>query len=219
MFYKAVLFDFDGVLANTFPYHYKAWQIVLQPERIEPQELTIRLNEGRPAWQIAMAIYNAAGITAPEQKAKRLKEEKNKIFQQIQKAGIYPEIFKIVDLILKNSMKTGLVTGTTLENIQAVLPGELIEKFSVIVKEGDTSKGKPFPDPYLSALQKLNIAPARCIVVENAPIGISSAKAAGTYCIALETTLPREHLSKADVIFKDHKELFFMLEKIIKDSI
>ncbi len=218
MFYEAVLFDFDGVLANTFQYHFKAWQIVLQPERIEPQELTIRLNEGRPAWQIAMAIYKAAGMTASEQRAKKLKEEKNKIFQQIQRAGTYPEIVKIVDLILSCSLKTGLVTGTTLENIRAVLSGELIEKFSVIVKEGDTLKGKPSPDPYLFALQKLKVTPARCIVIENAPIGVRAAKAAGTYCIALETTLPREHLTKADVIFKDHKELFFMLERTLKGS-
>ena len=183
--YEAVLFDFDGVMADTFPYHFKAWQIVLQPEQIEPQELTIRLNEGKPAWQIALAIYERAGRNISEQKAKRIKEQKNKIFKQIQKARVFPEIFELVDLILSCPLKTGLVTGTTLGNIKAVLPRELIEKFSVIVKEGDTPKGKPFPDPYLIAAEKLKVPSARCIVVENAPTGISAAKAAGTYCIDL----------------------------------
>ena len=216
--YEAVLFDFDGVMAETFPYHFKAWQIVLQPERIEPREITIRLNEGKPAWQIAQAIYESAGVNLSDLKAKKIKEKKNKIFQKIQRAGVFPEIFNLVDLIISNSMKTGLVTGTTLGNIKSVLPETLIEKISAIVKEGDTLRGKPFPDPYLVAAEKLDVRPDKCIVVENAPIGISSAKAAGMYCIALETTLHREHLHKADVIFKDHKELFISFASIINNK-
>jgi len=214
--YDAVLFDFDGVMAETFPYHYRAWQIVLQQERIEPREMTIRLNEGKPAWQIAKAIYESAGRNVSEQKANRIKEEKNKIFQQIQKAGVFPEVNKLLDLLISCSIKTGLVTGTTLENIIAVLPNKVIEKYSVIVKEGDTSRGKPFPEPYLIAAEKLIVAPNRCVVVENAPIGIRAAKAAGMYCIALETTLHREHLREADVILRDHKELLFRFENIFK---
>ena len=216
--FKALLFDFDGVLAETLPYHYKAWQLALKPEQIKPDELTIRLNEGKPAWQIAQAIYQKAGIDASEQRAKQIKEEKNKIFQHIQRARVFPEIFDLVDLAAFFSIKTALVTGTTLENITAVLPGNLFEKISVIIKEGDTKRGKPFPDPYLLAAEKLKVYPAHCIVVENAPFGIRSAKAAGTYCIALETSLKREHLKEADVIFKGHKDLLKKFENILKGS-
>ncbi len=212
--FKAILFDFDGVLAATLPWHLLAWQKVMQQDDMTPDEMTIKLHEGAPAWQIAVALYQHAGIALAKEKAKELVIQKNRIFLKVQQARVYPEIFNIIEKAKSVLMPCGIVTGTTLENITAVLPAGWSEKFTVIIHDGDTERGKPFPDPYLAAINKLKITPAQCLIVENAPLGIRAAKAAEAFCVALQTTLTREQLQDADVIYVNHRELddaFFTL--------
>jgi beta-phosphoglucomutase len=67
--------------------------------------------------------------------------------------------------------------------------------------------GKPHPEPYLKALQKLSLKPSQAIVFENAPFGIRSAQSAGLVCLALETSLPRAFLKKADEVFCSFKDM------------
>jgi len=214
--FKAILFDFDGVLAETFPWHIQAWRHVLLHDNLTPDEMTVKLHEGSPAWQIAVALYRHAGVELDAHKAKELAIKKNHVFQKIQQARVYPEIIEILDKAHSVNMSAGIVTGTTLANITTVLPLGLPEKFAIIIKDGDTERGKPFPDPYLAAIEQLRISPAECIVVENAPLGIRAAQAAGAFCVALQTTLNREQLQGADVIYSNHRELakaFFTLIK------
>ena len=71
----------------------------------------------------------------------------------------------------------------------------------------DVQNGKPHPEPYLKALTKLNVSPKEAVVFENAPFGIRSAKAAGLFCIALETSLPASYLKGADAIFSSFKAI------------
>ena len=73
--------------------------------------------------------------------------------------------------------------------------------FDVIICGDDIAKGKPFPDPYLEGMKKLNLEPKDCIIVENSPIGVDSAKASGSYCVAICSTLSNQYFIKADVIF------------------
>jgi beta-phosphoglucomutase len=77
----------------------------------------------------------------------------------------------------------------------------------VVVTGNDVAHGKPDPEPYRLALNKLEITPGDAVVIENAPLGIESAKAAGIRCIAVATSLPESYLKKADVIFPSMKAL------------
>lgn len=204
---RAFLFDFDGVLAETLPHHLRAWKQVFHSEPFEPHEMTLKMNEGSKAFQICKAMAKYWGFEISEEKAKELAHKKNEIFRGENKAKIYREIPQIIAVAKQHNAKIGLVTGTSLKNLQVVLPAEIYNSFDEIVTDKDTSRGKPFPDPYLRATEKLNVPPDQCIVIENAPMGIDSAKAAGTFCVALMTTLSREHLQKADVIYRNHGEL------------
>ncbi|NIA28462.1 MAG: HAD-IA family hydrolase [Actinobacteria bacterium] len=209
---RALLFDFDGVLAETLPHHLRAWKQAFRSEPFDPHEMTIKMNEGSKAFQICMAMAKYSGFEIPEGKAKELAHRKNEIFRASNRAKVYPEIPKIIAVAKQYDAKIGLVTGTSLENLQVVLPVGIYNSFDAIITDKDTARGKPFPDPYLMATEKLDVSPGQCIVIENAPMGIDSAKAAGIFCIALMTTLSREHLQKADVIYRNHGEL---LENII----
>lgn len=100
--------------------------------------------------------------------------------------------------------RIGLVTGAARADARGVL--ELLgvlNLFEVIVSSEDTARGKPYPEPYLAAAAALDLPASACLVIENAPRGIQSARAAGMSCVALETTLPSEQLGDAERTFRD----------------
>ena len=97
------------------------------------------------------------------------------------------------------------MTGTARHELHRILPEKFYDLFSVIVTGSDVKKGKPDPEPYVAALDKLKLKPNKAIVIENAPFGIRSAKAAGLKVIALETSLSKKYLSEADFIFSSFK--------------
>ena len=103
--------------------------------------------------------------------------------------------------------KLALVTGTSRHEAQKLLPKDLWDCFDVTVCGCDVQNGKPHPEPYLKAIAKLNVALMKALVFENAPFGIRSAKAAGLFCLALETSLPSSYLKDADAIFSSFKEI------------
>jgi beta-phosphoglucomutase-like phosphatase (HAD superfamily) len=79
--------------------------------------------------------------------------------------------------------------------------------FDVIIDGDDTHESKPSPVPYLNAVEKLGVPKEHCLVVENAPMGIRSAKSAGLRCLAIPTYLDRKFLEEADIIVESHREL------------
>ena len=212
---KAFLFDFDGVLAETFPSHFQAWQFILKDVGIRPDELTVRLHEGVPVLKIAQAIVKQAGISLTQEQILDLTNKKNTYFRIHNKAQVFPQVHKLISKAKDKNLKVGLVTGTTLANIKIILSPELFDQFDYIVTASDTTRGKPFPDPYLMAAEKLGIEPQQCLVFENAPLGIEAAKKAGTTCVALLTTLSREHLQNADVIYRNHDDLLDDIENLV----
>jgi beta-phosphoglucomutase len=211
---RAVFFDFDGTFVESLPYHLAAWEEVLMSQcgfHLDP--ITVKLNEGRPVIEIARAIFEQAGQPFSEQLLHSIIDLKNERFRATHRARIFPENLQIIDLLKKRGIFVGLVTGTKRANLGVIVPLKVLRFFDVIITDGDTPLGKPAPDPYLAAAEKLGIQPSECLVVENAPLGIQSAKAAGMFCVALTTTLPEEHLQQADVTLHDHRRLYQKLEQ------
>ena len=90
--------------------------------------------------------------------------------------------------------------------------------FSAIITSDDVSFGKPNPEPYIKALNKLNLSSHQCIVIENAPLGIEAAKSAGITCFALETTLDRSYLTNADETFDSHLSLLNKINDLFEKN-
>lgn len=204
---QAVLFDFDGVLAETIQQHLAAWQEVLRKDYFEPDGLVLRLNEGRPARMMTEALFHHAGLEVSDAEARRLADLKNDAFRRLGKPRVFPQIASILDLLKDRQVRTAVVTGTKLANLQHVLGEALLQRFDAVIQDGDYALPKPDPEPFLQAAKRLGVSAADCVVVENAPHGIRAAKRAGMLCLALMTTLPREPLAEADVIIKDHDAL------------
>jgi beta-phosphoglucomutase len=212
---KAILFDFDGVLAETFSSHVAAWTEVFGEQGISIHPEVVYMNEGAPAWKIGQAIAIDAGANFSKKKLKKIARRKNEIFRAKNTAVVYDGVLDIIDLSKRRGLKVALVTGTALANLQAVLPDSLLNAFDEIVKDGDTKRGKPHPDPYLKAAEKLKIRTSECLVLENAPLGIRSAKSAGAFCVALMTTLPEDRLTEADVVVKGHRAVLDMFDELL----
>lgn len=213
---QAIFFDFDGVLAETMPYHLPAWnQVLEQNYGFSLNPMAVKLNEGRPVYEIAEAVFRDAGQPSTPDILNDVVTQKNEIFRATHNSSVYPEISKIIRIARDHGLAIGLVTGTKRENLGVIVSPEVLAQFDIVITDGDTQRGKPAPDPYLAAAQNMAIAPARCIVIENAPAGIQAAKSAGMFCIALKTTLSAEHLSIADVTFNNHAELLSELHRFI----
>jgi len=203
MTYQAVLLDFDGVVADSFKYHVPAWQHVLGPMGISVAPQTVYRNEGQPVAVMLRTILTAAGRELPDETQREIVARKNAHFQKHNRAQILPGVVQFLQFLHERGLKSGLVTGTLWANLHAVLRPEQLALFDVVITDGDTPRGKPHPDPYLAAAAKLQLAPEECLVIENAPMGIAAAKAAGMTCFALTTSLAPEHLQQADRILPD----------------
>ena len=173
--------------------------------------------EGMKLTEVAREISNKYNVHSDPETIVKLKNEyylKNHSF------CFYPKVIELIDLFKKNKNLLAVVSASPREKLDKTVPKEFLVKFDVIISQEDSTNGKPSPDPYLNAAKKLKISPAECLVIENAPLGIKSAKKAGMYCIAICSTLDKTFLSEADEIidkFEDLEKLEIITSLIKKD--
>jgi len=202
---EAVIFDFDGVIADTMHDNYKAWKKVFAEHNVEIDGQEFFLMEGMSRNEIAAFFiekHKLEGLVIGT-----IVDKKEWYYKQDNSFRIYDEIPAIFELLKSKNIKTGLVTGAGRERLEATLNEEWRSFFDVIITSDEVKNGKPHPEPYLKAIEKLKSNPNNTLVIENAKQGIRSAKAAGCQCIAVETTLSKMHLTEADEIFSHHQEI------------
>jgi beta-phosphoglucomutase len=201
---KAVLFDFDGVIADTLTYHVQAWQQVFADYGVEILAEDVFLLEGQLAEEIGRQLAQQKGLSLDAIILKEMVQRKRAIYNQITQATVYPASRKLIEYLKANSIKIALVTGAIRQNIEPVTGKEFLTNFDAIITGNDVANTKPHPEPYLTAAQKLNVQPHECLVIENAPLGIRAAKLAEMFCVAVKTTIKDEsYLKEADLIVAD----------------
>jgi len=200
---KAVIFDWDGTLAENMRFHYLAFKEVLKKhENLSIMQRDIYLIEGRGARDIIKILVPKITRT----KLAKLVEEKEKIYRELSKdIKILPEGRELILKLRRQKLKTGLVTGSTRRSFLSVVKNDK-SLFDCIITSDETRRRKPSPAPYRKCLKILGVKPEEAVVVENAPLGIESAKKAGVKCIAIEATLPKKYLRSADFVVKNLKE-------------
>lgn len=203
--FKGVLFDFDGVVTDSMSDNFQAWKKAFEVIGVNIKEDDYYPLEGYSTLDVAKITLEKY---KKDENPKKISNLKHHYYLKSNRFKLYEGIENIINLFFRKNIGIALVTGANRSRVEWSLKS-LKEKFKVIVAGDDKIRGKPAPDPYLLAANKLGIPPNQCIVVENAPIGIKSAKTAGCYCIALMTTLGREPLEEAgaDKVFESHKDL------------
>lgn len=212
----AVLFDMDGVVVDSMEHHARTWIKVFSEYGVSLTREDIFQREGMSGLSSIKDIFREKGYEVPRgEDLKRLQEKKLELFEQ-HRISLYPEIREILDLARGARLPMALVTGSLRRSVRHVLPLDIMVYFSAIITVEDIENGKPAPEPYIKAMEKLYCTGKRAIAVENAPLGIASAKSAGLECYALETTLKAHHLAAADKIFTDHHALFMHMKEMLQ---
>ena len=187
---KAVLFDMDGVLFDSMPNHVKAWCKVMKDYNLEMSEEEVYMNEGRTGkGTINMVSQRELGRDATEEEVQRMYELKSTEFNKLPKAermeGAYGLILRIKSEGVTPMVVTGSGQKSLLDKLDKNFPNTF--KSDLMVTAFDVKHGKPDPEPYLMALKKGGFKAEEAIVIENAPLGVEAAVAAGIFTIAVNT--------------------------------
>jgi beta-phosphoglucomutase len=208
--FSAVIFDFDGVIADTMKDNCTAWQDAFAVHGFKMDEAEYYRLEGMGRYQIAQHFIDKYKLDPTIKnevvETKELNYKKNNTFR------LYNEIPLILHLLKEKKVAVAIVTGASRDRIETHLNKDIRDCLTVLVTADDVTHTKPHPEPYLKAVEKIGKPAASCLVIENAILGIQSAKAAGCTCYALETTLHKADLSIADEVFATHKDLFHTFE-------
>ncbi|MBF0125839.1 MAG: HAD family phosphatase [Magnetococcales bacterium] len=200
MEFQAVLFDFDGVLGNTMDDNYRAWSRACGEFAIPLDRHDYFLLEGLSVHAVARTVLARHGQD-PALVA-RLSALKERYYLENNQFHFYPGALELVSM-LGSTHRLGLVSGSGRERLRRTAGEDFLAGFQVVVTGDRVERCKPDPEPYLLAARLLGIDPPLCLVVENAPLGIRSAKSAGMSCIGVCSTLTAEHLSGADRVVPD----------------
>ncbi|MDZ7292660.1 MAG: HAD family phosphatase [candidate division KSB1 bacterium] len=212
---RAIMFDHDGVLVDSMPYHVEAWKRVMARRGIELDPLEIYLAEGATTMEVAAELFHRHGKPASPDQVQEIVREKRDEYLKNNATQLSPGIMEVLTYLKENRYRLGLVTGSIRAQVEPVIGPEIRDWFDCIITAEDVECGKPDPEPYLRAMQKLHVAPSETLVIENAPLGIRSAKSAGAAVVAITTTLAPHHLREADVIVHDFVELRRRLPSIM----
>ncbi len=204
---KAILFDLDGVIVDSLHYHYLAWDQMFARVGGSVTEESILLTEGMNSFEILPLLIKQFNINLPVEDHGKFIEDKRELFREIAKLSYYPNAFETIQELRDRGYTTALVTACARRNMEKSVDLEHQKLFDFIISGDDVPRAKPNPDPYLIAQQTLGLDVSECVVIENAPLGVQSAKAAGMICIAVESTLGREYLQKADFIVNEIQEI------------
>lgn len=214
--YRGILFDMDGVILDSMPVHARLWQhAFLEKYGIAVSRDEIYRREGMSGTASILEILREHGVDAPrEEEVVSFREWHSSMFER-EEVQLFAEVPGMLLYLQGRGVELGLVTGSLRRAVESKVPSELLRLFKAIITHDDVTQGKPDPEPYRKGCELLALDKSQVLAVENAPMGVRSVKAAGITCIAVQTTLGKQHLAGADIVFPDHKSLFDHLKKVI----
>lgn len=209
---RAILFDLDGTIVFSHPLHYEAYKVLFNELGITQWTLEEfeQVFAGSGPVNIIGSVMTRNGRDAHN--LVELADKKRSIFNtllQKKKLKTVPGFFKFLDAI-KDRFPHAVASGSHRANIQSMLENiGVAAYFPVFVGGDEVARMKPAPDIFLTAAQRLGVEPRECVVIEDTPVGVAAAVAAGMQAIALLTTSTEKKLLEAGVfrVFKDYGEV------------
>ena len=209
---KAVIWDMDGVIADSGPYHLAAWQEIFGQKVVKFTAADFKHSFGLRNDDI---IRNTLGKDISQAEVDAIAGEKEITFRRLagDKIKPIPGALELLRLLKDNGFSMAIASSTPAENIELVT-GTLgiADSFQALVTGHDVTEGKPSPRVFLLAAQRLGVEPANCLVIEDAVAGVTAARRAGMACLAVTNTHSRQKLSQADLVVDS-------LEKVTIDDI
>lgn len=213
---EAVLFDMDGVLANTVPAHILAWNAALSKNNLPVLDRsTYILGLGRSNLDMLDKILDLYHKTLQLSTRKDMIDNKERIFREIIKTQISttPGVIDWLEFFKEKQIRCSVASSGEMANISVVLETlHISDYFTSIISGAHLPATKPDPLIFQLAAASLGVGPEKCMVIEDAPAGIQAAKSAHMLCCAIATTLPLDKLMQADILLED-------LSQVLPESI
>jgi len=215
--FHAVIFDLDGVLADSEP-----WWNQIDAKLLAEHGVNYRGEYHRDvlgvSYQVAVEFYqNAFHISAPvEELMRRRGEIATDFFAN--RVGLFPSAKATLERLREMKLPLALATSSVSASAGPFLQRTGIKDlFDVIVTGDQVSMGKPHPDIYLQTSKKLCVPPDACLVIEDALAGVAAAKAANIRVAAIPDTRfvdPKEYEKEADYVLKNLSEIPALIHRV-----
>jgi len=204
---KGVIFDLDGVLIDSGWAHKQAWFDLAEKEGYKMSDEFFSDTFGMQNVQI---IPMLVGRYLPIEEIDRLSDWKEQRYRDLMsvKLELSPGAERLLRELKDNGFLLAIGSSAPKDNLELIFQCLRLDSYiDACVTKEDVIKGKPAPDTFLKAAQRLSLQPQNCIVVEDAVHGVEAAKTAGMFVIALTTTRDRADLLEADIIVNSLDEL------------
>ena len=213
---RAVLWDMDGTLIDSMPYHWQAWQDILR-------QINRTVEHG--AWNQTVGMRNSEIIPllfpdmSPEEAVyvDRAKEARYRELIEQQGIELLPGVAEWIERFEALGWQQAVASSAPPENVAAIAHAlHLNGTFAALISGADVQRGKPDPDIFLAAAQRLKVEPQHCLVIEDASAGVEAAHRAGMKAIGVLNTHP--HL-EADLVVKSMQDLTWdMIESVLHNG-
>lgn len=197
---KALLFDLDGTLIDSMPLHHNAWlEWHTRRGSVMSGELSFEKTAGRSNAEILLDLYPQHSV----EEHVAMADAKEAIYREFagRSLALIAGAQAFVEQARAAGCKLAVCTAATVPNMALAFERHGIDAWvDTITSPADGLRGKPHPDIFLEAAKRLGIAPADCVVFEDAPLGVEGARRAGMKAVALTTTLQAQAFAEFDNI-------------------
>jgi beta-phosphoglucomutase len=204
---RAVIFDVDGVLVDSYDAHIRSWLLMGREHGLTITEEQFASTFGQTSREIIARFW---GSDLSREDAEALDARKEAIYRDLIRER-FPAMdgsVELIDALADAGFRLAVGSSGPPENVELTLDclGRA-SRFNAVVTGRDVTRGKPDPQVFQTAAERLGLPPARCIVVEDAPVGITAARAAGMASVALVGTVAADRLGEADLVVRSLREL------------
>lgn len=197
---RAIIWDMDGVICDSGSCHYLAWNRVMSRWGVLVTEEVFRDGFGT---RTDAFVRSLVGDRVPETQVQNIALFKERFFRRIARGHFepLPGVVPLLNYLKKAGYRMALASSAPLANIRLTLSElDITECFGAVVSGDDVTEGKPSPQIFRMAGEKLGIKPSDCLVIEDAVVGVIAAHRAGMLCLAVPNTYPAGRLKEAEAV-------------------
>ena len=206
----AVIFDMDGVICHTNPYHSLAFREFFSTRNLAPKDEEFAQHMFGKSNSYILSHFLKRKIEGEE--LLQLEQEKEGLFRKIYEPNVEPisGLVEFINNLKNNGAKLGVATSAPYANLELILNKVPIrEILGSIMASEDVKKHKPDPEVYLTSAKNLGISPYQCIVFEDSFSGVSAALNAGMKVVGVLTSHTKEELPPCNLYIDDYKDLSY----------
>ena len=193
---KAIIFDLDGTLVDSLPYHHESWRIFFKKNNIEENDFDeiYKNYKGGGTLELMTSVF---GDIYTKDELEKMSDDKEVIFRDIYRSKIFPinGLRKFLDNLKKNNILLSIGSNAIRKNVLMTIKElGITNYFSSIICGDEVSKGKPDPEMYIKTLSNLNVNKNECIIFEDSIEGVTAAKNANIKAIGITSSQSSETL-------------------------